>query len=363
MTLTQTGPALGLPAAPPLAAPLEAVSLNRRGLERFVSGDVGGALDDFQLAGMLQPDYAEAWNNSGLVKQMFGRHREALADFDRALEARPEYPEALTNHARARQALGDHAGALAGYDRALACAQGRFAASVLHNRGTLKHDLGDRAGALADFDRALEIDPDHISTYVNRGVARKEASDLDGALADFDRALEKLPYERSGPVLHKRGGVRVLQNEFRAAIADYDQALALEPDNYLYYISRGNARYHRCEVRGLIDYRMAFRICAEGAVQELVRIVVQDVRRDATSVLDNCDKHLQRSDRDPIAHARRGLTLVLLGREAEAAANLARFQELVPDAGPYVPRLLAQARHCRERLDFGEPGASATGGT
>ena len=46
-------------------------------------------------------------------------------------------------------------------------------------------------------------------------------------------------------ILHKRGGVRVLQADFNGAIDDYNEALSREPDNPIYYISRGNARYHR----------------------------------------------------------------------------------------------------------------------
>jgi tetratricopeptide (TPR) repeat protein len=327
----------------------EARALNMQAIERFSRGDRAGALADFQRAVELKADYAEAWNNSGLVRQMLGQYPAALADFDQALAARPDYAEALTNRALLLQALKEPAAALADLDRALACAEGKFAASVLHNRGTLKQQLGDLPGALADFDQALAIDPEHPSTHVNRGQARKEAGDLEGALADLNTALAKVPAEHSAPVLHKRGGVRVLMNDFAAALADYNEALALEPDNYLYYISRGNARYHLRDVRGVVDYRMAFRICAEGAIQELVRIVAEDVKERAADVLDNCTKHIRISPKDALAYARRGMTLVVLGREGEAAADLTRFQELVPDSGQYLPRLIDLARWYREQ--------------
>ena len=39
-------------------------------------------------------------------------------------------------------------------------------------------------------------------------------------------------------ILHKRGGVRVLQADFNGAIDDYNEALSREPDNPIYYISR-----------------------------------------------------------------------------------------------------------------------------
>ncbi|HKI37516.1 MAG TPA: tetratricopeptide repeat protein [Gemmataceae bacterium] len=331
----------------PSPSPPEAHVLNRRAIERFVRRDLEGALADFRQAVQNDPSYAEAWNNSGLVRQLLGRLGEAVADFDRAVSLRPDYPEALNNRGRARLALGDAAGAMADFDRALTGAAGRFRASVLHNRGALKQGAGDLAGALADFDRALAIDPDHIVTYLNRGSARQESGDLEGALADFERALARLPPERAATAYHKRGGVRVLRNDFAGAIADYDRALALEPRNVCFYVSRGNARYHRRDPRAIADYQIAFRIDAEATAREIVRILAGDVRRGAEDVLDNCARHLRISGRDVLAHARCGLTLVLLGREAEAAPHLAHFQEAVPDDGAYFSRLLALVRGIR----------------
>jgi serine/threonine-protein kinase len=339
---------------------LGAEALNRRAIARFSQGDPAGALDDFSQAVALAPGYAEAWNNSGLVRQVLGRLGEALADFDQALAARPDYPEALTNRGRARQALGDLAGARADLDWALACASGPFVASVLHNRAALRQAQGDLAAALADLNLALRIDPEHTASYVCRGLARKEAGDLSGARADLDAALERAAPHNQATVYHARGGVRVLQNDFAGAIADYDQAIALEPENHLYYLSRGNARYHRRDVRGAVDFRMAFRLDPEGTAREVARLLAADTQRDAAAVLDNCDKHLRLSDRDALAHARRGLTLLLVGREAEAARDLARFRALVPDLAPLLARVIDLAREHRDSRRFWSTGARDT---
>ncbi len=335
-----------VPAAP--AEPADAQMMNRRGIARLQGGDVAGALEEFRRAGSLKPDYPEPWNNSGRVRHLLGQFGLAVADFERALAIRPDYPEALTNRGRARQALGDATGARADFDRALALVgTSAFAAAVLHNRGALRQDTGDLAGALADFDRALQIDPGHTATHVRRGGARKDTGDLAGALADFDRALEQQPSQGLAAIYHGRGGVRVLLNDFAGALRDYDQALSLEPDKFHLYISRGNARYPRRDPRGLVDFRMAFRLDAEGAARELLRIITTDVKRDGQAVLANCTRHLHINPGDVLASARRGLTLLLLGREAEAAPDLARVRELVPDTQAYLQRLIELARPSR----------------
>jgi tetratricopeptide (TPR) repeat protein len=331
-------------AAAPMDEQGSAQNLNRRGIARYQSGDVQGALADFRQAALLQPNYAEPWNNSGLLRQTLGQLTQAAADFDRALAIRPDYPEALTNRGRIRQTLGDAEGARSDFDHALELAANTpFAASVLHNRGMLRQQNADVAGALADFDQALRLDPAHTGTYVCRGNLHKEIGNLNEALADFDRALEQNPSASLAAAYHGRGGVRVLQSDFAGAIADYDRALSIEPGQFHLYISRGNARYHKRDPRGLLDFRMAFRLDADGAARELLRILQGDARRDAAAVLDNCDKHLRISDRDVLAYARRGLTLLLLGRTAEAAPDLAQVAAFAPDMQVWLRKLVALA--------------------
>jgi tetratricopeptide (TPR) repeat protein len=339
MTIFNSDPVMSPEA--PVGEPGSAPALNRRGIARFQGGDVPGALADFRQAALLDPTYAEPLNNSGILRQTLGQLAQAVADFDRALALRPDYPEALTNRGRARLALGNATGARADFDRALELLNNApFAASVLHNRAMLRQISGDAAGALADFDQALAIDPAHTATYICRGNLRKETGDLDGALADFEAALAQNPLVSLAAAYHGRGGVRVLRSDFAGAIADYDRALAIEPEQYHLYISRGNARYHKRDPRGLLDFRMAFRLNPDGAAREILRTLRADVRRDAEGVLDNCNKHLRINDRDVIASARRGLTLLLLDRADEAASDLAQVVALAPEMQAWLCKLI-----------------------
>ncbi|MBV9123667.1 MAG: tetratricopeptide repeat protein [Planctomycetes bacterium] len=344
MTFSNTLVDLDAAVTPQAREPAAAAGFNRRGITRFRAGDREGALDDFGEAIRHDPGCAEAWNNSGLVRHLLGNVAEAIGDFDQALCLNPHYADAWNNRARARQAQGDRAGARADLDRALACAPARFAVIVLHNRGALRQLAGDRAGALADFDRALELDPEHVAPYVPRGTARKEAGGLHGALADFDRALERVAPAAAASIWHHRGGVRVLLNDFAGAIRDYDQALTLDPGFYLAYISRGHARYHRRDRRAGVDYLLAFRLCPEATAREIERFLFEQAQREAAQVLANCEQHLRINPRDALAHARRGLTLVLLGREAEAPANLSCFRSLAGELQELLTRVLELAR-------------------
>jgi hypothetical protein len=120
--------------------------------------------------------------------------------------------------------------------------------------------------------------------------------------------------------------------------------LRLDPKFCVAYISRGNARHHRRDWLGLADYRMAFRIDPEEAGRELVRALTEGARRDPDEVLANSEQHLRISDRDVLAHARRGSTLVLLGREEEAAPHLDQLRAMVGGDAGHLDRVIELAR-------------------
>ena len=321
----------------------DAIACNERGLSRYSSGDRRGALADFQQAIDIRGDYPEACNNAGIVLQQLGRLDEAMKHFDDALALWPDYADALNNRGRLRHLQGDLAGAAEDLDMATSVANGSMVATVLHNRAMLRQARGNLAGALADFDRALEIAPEYVMTLRARGLARKAADNFEGALADFDRAVALTPPAAAADVLHERGGVKVLLNDWAGAIADYDQALALAPKFWLAFVSRGHARYHRRDFGGVMDYRRALRLNAEGTVREIARLVREDAARDPQAVLKNCNKHLRIDDRDPIARARRCLTLALLGRNAEAAEEMEAFRAMAPDLAGTLTQVLKTA--------------------
>jgi tetratricopeptide (TPR) repeat protein len=326
---------------------MDVEALNRRGIDRFARGDADGALEAFRQAIQFQPDDARAWNNSGLVRLVLGRTAEAVADFDEALAAKPNYPEALCNRGRARQALGNLSEARADFDQSIGCASGRFVATVLHNRGALRQELGDLEGARADFDQALEIDPDHAAIYVSRSTVRKLVDDLAGALADLDRALEKVPSHDAAAIYHARGGVRMYQAEFAAAVREFDQAINLDPANAYFYISRCRARYMCYDAYSIDDLLMAFRLDPASAARGFVHSIVVGGRM-ARTVLADCAWHLRKNNRDALAYARRGCTLVLSGRDAEAEQDFARLVAQVPEADRYLALVLEGLDSCRD---------------
>jgi len=313
-----------------------------RGTSRHAQGDVQGALTEFASALEADPRCVEAWNNHGAARHALGDLHGALADFDQALAIDPRSAEAWNNRGIVLHALGNHGAARADFDRAIEL-RPRYA-EALSNRATTRQAQGDLSGAVADLDRALGIKPDRAQVYVERAAVLQALGDLEGARADYDRVLQLIPREVAAQVYHLRCGVFAAQRQWAEALADCNNALEIDPNLCLAHLSRGNMRYHLRDHAAPTDYATAFRLNAQATANAILRMLTADMREDADGVLENCRKHLRICPDDAVAYSRRGLTLLLLGRDDEAAGDLEQAVRLFPECQKYLDIVVRQAK-------------------
>ena len=83
-----------------------ATILNDRGVAYARRQQNKEAIEDFNRAIQLYPEYAAIYNNRGNVLLGLGAVREALKDFDRALVLAPGYAAAYSNRAGAYMRIG-----------------------------------------------------------------------------------------------------------------------------------------------------------------------------------------------------------------------------------------------------------------
>ena len=112
------------------------------------------ALDAYDMAIRLQPDYAAVYSNRGNVKNGLGCPDDALADYDTAIRLNPHFPEAY------------------------------------YNRGVQKVLCEELDAAIVDYDEAIRIKSDYAEAYVNRGMAKAGLNRIDEARSDLQTALE-----------------------------------------------------------------------------------------------------------------------------------------------------------------------------
>lgn len=107
---------------------------------------------------------------------------------------------------------------------------------ALFERGNELDGLGRRDEAVAAWRRVVELEPGHAEAWFYLGVAAKERGEWQEAIALFDRAIALDPDEPSGP--HCRGHMyQEIGDDARGradlerAIAGYSEALAEDPDD------------------------------------------------------------------------------------------------------------------------------------
>lgn len=205
--------------------------------------DAEGALKDLdrviELDGPAgRRNLADDHTKRGRILHQLGRRSEAHDAFAAAFRIIEHYPPA--EHAEARLFLDEDRfrEALASLDNYLARRAGTF--EDLQTRGQLRVKLGDFAGAVNDLSRAIDLCAT-TQASAEEGAVRSELSRLHAqrgwvyivtdapkiALADFKDALRLDP--ENSDAYNGLGFVRVATGNLRQGIADAEEALRRGP--------------------------------------------------------------------------------------------------------------------------------------
>jgi len=136
---------------------LKAEGLYKQGVSFATSKHYDKAIEVFNKALEIDPEYENAYWGRGVARAMQGRLEQAIADYDKALELN-------------------------------ACH-----AWAYYNRGCAWRDKGDTDKAIDNFTRHLEISPRDAKAYSNRAYAWANKGDLYKALADAKMACSLEP--------------------------------------------------------------------------------------------------------------------------------------------------------------------------
>ncbi|WP_417513823.1 tetratricopeptide repeat protein [Minwuia sp.] len=134
-----------------------------RGLTYRRMDDIDKARENYDLAISLDPDHEPARVNRSKVAIMEERYADAIADLDHVLLRNPEFPVALNNRAQAHEQLGNFEKALADYGSAIRIWPENSYLRV--NRAITYLDLDRVDDALSDLHAALKLDPDNASAH------------------------------------------------------------------------------------------------------------------------------------------------------------------------------------------------------
>ena len=134
--------------------------------------------------------------------------------------------------------------------------------AVAHSRlGNWHYQLGEDDKALEAYDRSIAIEPDAGLTRFLRANVLSALGRHAEAINDYTMAADHSTILRRrlrDAVFYNRGNSKAEVGDIRGAIADYSEAITLNPDVSQYYFNRGNAHIDLSEFwEAARDFRMA----------------------------------------------------------------------------------------------------------
>lgn len=208
------------------------------------AGHSAAAEPHFARAIALRPDYAAAHHSRGVALLAQRRAAEAVAPLTEAVRLVPEHADAHLNLGTALTQAGRPGDAVAHFEAALRL---KPAADARYNVGIARAALGDDDRAAEDFAAALRLDSSLAEARIQ--LARSQAR-IGLQLARAGRlpeAAERLRaaigHDQGNAEAHANlGNVLLLVGDARAALASFEAALRLRPDDARLRASADQAR-------------------------------------------------------------------------------------------------------------------------
>jgi tetratricopeptide (TPR) repeat protein len=183
------------------------------------------AIEGYDRAIALRPDYALAHANRGLTLLDLNKPSEALESLDRAIAADPGVWEAHKGRGIALGGLGRTREALEEFDLTIRMKPDQ--ASLYNSRGNLLHGMSQLDKARADYEHAIALDSTLSPIHHNLGSVLLEIGEYPKALESFTKALKCDP--RNLGSWYQRAAVYSRLGDEQNALKDLDQALTINP--------------------------------------------------------------------------------------------------------------------------------------
>jgi tetratricopeptide (TPR) repeat protein/S1-C subfamily serine protease len=278
---------------------------------------------------------ADIWIERGNQLWRLKKDDRALQAFDRAIQLNnPEYTYlAWYGKARVYGRKYKAREAIEALDQALATLPARekgseFHAEILYYQGVFYGEVNQSEKAIAFFEQAIKISPQNPNYYDSLSSELHNVKRYDQALEAINQAIEIAP--RSS-WYSNRGNIYKDQKKWDLALADYNKALTLNPNNPRAYIARADVYEERKEWDlALADYNRAIEIDANFAAAYGSRGVFYQTRKQWDLALADFNKAITIDPNHPNSYGMRGIFYIVQSQEELAIADLTKTIEINP---------------------------------
>ena len=238
-------------------------------------GDYEGAINNYDQALRLKPNFPIAYYHRGIAKRDLGQYSEATSDFDQALQQKPDFVDVQvaleeTIQIKATEASlrsqntqtqseqtasnitpnpvespGDPGLAYAYYRQGLRKEkieqheiEKRERESPFFNSKEIMEQ--QYKAALADYNKAIRLKPDEVDFYHQRASVNRKLERFEDVVTDYSVLIDLNPNDAS--LYYERGHAKQRIGQHESAIADYNEAIRLDPNEARCYSQRASIR-------------------------------------------------------------------------------------------------------------------------
>jgi len=171
--------------------PSNFVTHNGLGLALVAVGRTDEAVEQFNQALLLKPEYAHAHNNLGNALARMGRADEAIEHYRQALRLKPEFVEAHNSFGLVLAEMQRAKEAVKHYQEALRL-KPHYAAAH-YNFANVLAGMGKREEAIQHYYEAVKVSPDFVDAHNNLAIVLASLDRTDEAVGHFEKALHLNP--------------------------------------------------------------------------------------------------------------------------------------------------------------------------
>jgi Flp pilus assembly protein TadD len=189
----------------------------------------------------------------------------------------------------------------------------------------------DHVQAISLLNKAIQLNPRNGGAFVNRGIEKVVIGDVDGAIADFNQGIAINPQDDNAYCCR---GSALGGADRSGAIADFDRAIAMNPRSADAYYGRSVARYGGGELDAAIaDCTKAIELQPGRANAHYTRGNCWSEKGDWDRAIADHDQAIALNPYDLSAHYNRGAAHLAKGSVEAALSDFATAREIRVENG------------------------------